>query len=172
MKPYYSTRTVTLYHADCRDQLVDLPSASVDLLLTDPPYGMAYEGKGKTSAAIRADGSRQGMRVLRQALSAASHALAPDAHGYVFCHWESWPDFYDAVSAHLRIKGALVWWKNRGGMGDCAGPPMPRTTRWCSTRLARSAGRWWASAWGPSSRAMRRCRRSSAATPPRSPSPY
>jgi|GEM_PF-2338279 len=125
LKPYFSTRTVTLYNADCRDQLVDLPSASVDLLLTDPPYGMAYEGKGKSAAAIRADGSRQGMRVLRQALSAASAALAPDAHAYVFCHWESWPDFYDAVSAHLRIKGALVWWKNRGGMGDCTASYAP-----------------------------------------------
>ncbi|NVJ13145.1 site-specific DNA-methyltransferase [Myxococcus sp. AM010] len=125
MKPYFQNDLVTLYLGDCRDRLVDLPSASVDLLLTDPPYGMAYEGKGKTSAAIRADGSRQGMRVLRQALSAASHALAPDAHAYVFCHWESWPDFYDAVSAHLRIKGALVWWKNRGGMGDCAASYAP-----------------------------------------------
>ncbi|WP_426751737.1 hypothetical protein [Myxococcus sp. Y35] len=112
VKPYFKNDLITLYLADCRDQLVDLPSASVDLLLTDPPYGMAYEGKGRSAAAIRADGSRQGMRVLRQALSAASAALAPDAHVYVYCHWESWPDFYDAVSAHLRIKGALVWWRS------------------------------------------------------------
>lgn len=65
MKPYFSTDTVTLYHADCRDQLLDLPSESVDLLLTDPPHGMAYEAKGKNAAPIRGDGSRQGVRVLR-----------------------------------------------------------------------------------------------------------
>nr|WP_216612566.1 DNA methyltransferase [Myxococcus xanthus] len=114
-----------MYLADCRDQLLDLPSASVDVLLTDPPYGMAYEGRGRSAAAIRADGSRQGMRVLRQALSAASAALAPDVHAYVYCHWESWPDFYDATSAHLRPKGALIWWKARGGMGDCAASYAP-----------------------------------------------
>ncbi|MCY1043313.1 site-specific DNA-methyltransferase [Corallococcus sp. bb12-1] len=120
MKPYYANDTITLFHGDCRDHLLGLPSESVDLLLTDPPYGMAYEAKGRSGAAIRADGSRQGMRVFRQALTSAGHALKPDMHAYVFCHWESWPDFFDAASAHLRIKGALVWWKARGGMGDCA----------------------------------------------------
>ncbi|QDE92052.1 hypothetical protein BHS06_25445 [Myxococcus xanthus] len=34
--------------------------------------------------------------------------------------WRPRPDFYDATSAHLRIKRALIWWKNCGGMGDCA----------------------------------------------------
>ncbi|QSQ24874.1 site-specific DNA-methyltransferase [Pyxidicoccus parkwayensis] len=125
MKPYYQSDTITLYHADCRDQLLDLPSHSVDLLLTDPPYGMAFEGKGEHAAPIRADGARQGVRVLRQALTAAAPALKLDAHAFLFCHWASWPDFYDAVSAHLRLKGALVWWKDRGGSGDCAGSFAP-----------------------------------------------
>lgn len=112
VKPYYENATTKLFHGDSRDLLLDL-------LLTDPPYGMAYKGEGKTAALIRADGARRGIRVLRQVLTAASHALAPDAHAFVFCHWASWPDFYDAISAHLRLKGALVWWKNRGGVGDC-----------------------------------------------------
>jgi len=42
-KPYYSDDAVTIYHADCRDILPELPK--VDLVLTDPPYanGTAYE---------------------------------------------------------------------------------------------------------------------------------
>ncbi|CAM4465420.1 DNA-methyltransferase [Corallococcus exiguus] len=120
MKPYFQTDTITLYHGDCRDLLPGPPSESVDVLLTDPPYGMAYEAKGRSGAAIRADGSRQGMRVFRQALTAAGPALKPDVHAFVFCHWASWPDFFDAASSHLRVKGALMWWKARGGMGDCA----------------------------------------------------
>lgn len=42
-KPYYQDDAVTVYHADCRDILSDLPK--VDLVLTDPPYGIAYEPK-------------------------------------------------------------------------------------------------------------------------------
>ncbi|MBZ4402432.1 DNA methyltransferase [Myxococcus sp. AS-1-15] len=125
MKPYYENDTLTLYHADCRDLLLDLPSHSVDLLLTDPPYGMAWASKSKGAAPIRADGARQGMRVFRQALTAASSVLAEDSHAFVFCHWASWPDFHDAMAPHMGMKGALIWWKNRGGTGDCEGSFAP-----------------------------------------------
>lgn len=36
--PYYQDSAVTIYHADCRDILPELPK--VDLVLTDPPYQM------------------------------------------------------------------------------------------------------------------------------------
>jgi len=38
MKPYYEDSAVTIYHGDCRDILPQLPK--VDLVLTDPPYGI------------------------------------------------------------------------------------------------------------------------------------
>jgi site-specific DNA-methyltransferase (adenine-specific) len=38
MKPYYEENGITIYHADCRDVLPHLPQ--VDLVLTDPPYGV------------------------------------------------------------------------------------------------------------------------------------
>lgn len=38
MKPYYSHAGITIYHGDCREILPTLPP--VDLLLTDPPYGI------------------------------------------------------------------------------------------------------------------------------------
>lgn len=37
--PYYQDEAVTIYHADCRDVLPTL--GEVDLVLTDPPYGIA-----------------------------------------------------------------------------------------------------------------------------------
>jgi len=38
MKPYYQDEHCTIYNGDCRDVLPDLPK--VDLVLTDPPYGI------------------------------------------------------------------------------------------------------------------------------------
>jgi site-specific DNA-methyltransferase (adenine-specific) len=40
VKPYYEHGGITIYHGDCREVLPTLPDASVDLVLTDPPYGI------------------------------------------------------------------------------------------------------------------------------------
>lgn len=118
MKPYYDDGAVTIYHGDCREILPELDPQSVDLMATDPPYGMAFGGFRGVQMNVRADGARQGIRLVRQAMFEMREALSLEAHIYVFCHWESWPDFYDALSPFAPIKNALVWWKDRGGMGD------------------------------------------------------
>lgn len=41
MKPYYQDDYATIYHGDCREILPLL--APVDLILTDPPYGVGFE---------------------------------------------------------------------------------------------------------------------------------
>src|SRR5690606_30348572 len=43
--PYYTDNHVTLYHGDCLDVLRGLPDASVDAIVTDPPYGLEFMGK-------------------------------------------------------------------------------------------------------------------------------
>jgi DNA modification methylase len=40
MTPYFDQDGITIYHADCRDVLPTIDPASVDLVLTDPPYGI------------------------------------------------------------------------------------------------------------------------------------
>jgi len=44
-EPYYQDDWVTLWHGDCRDMLQSLPAASVDAVVTDPPYGLGFMGK-------------------------------------------------------------------------------------------------------------------------------
>jgi site-specific DNA-methyltransferase (adenine-specific) len=41
--PYFDDGQVVIYHGDCREILPTLPA--VELVLTDPPYGMAWDGK-------------------------------------------------------------------------------------------------------------------------------
>lgn len=38
MKPYYEDGGVTIFHGDALDVMADLPPASVDHVVTDPPY--------------------------------------------------------------------------------------------------------------------------------------
>lgn len=37
--------TFTLYQGDCLDKLKDLEDNSIDSIVTDPPYGLAFMGK-------------------------------------------------------------------------------------------------------------------------------
>ncbi len=48
MTPYYQDTEsgITIFHADCRDVLPTLEAGSVDLVLTDPPYGVGYVPAG------------------------------------------------------------------------------------------------------------------------------
>lgn len=41
MKPYFETKNGVLYHGDCMDIMEGMDDNSVDLVLTDPPYGIA-----------------------------------------------------------------------------------------------------------------------------------
>lgn len=46
MKPYYEEAGITIYHGDCREILPTLPK--VDLICTDPPYGLGKKMQGGT----------------------------------------------------------------------------------------------------------------------------
>lgn len=43
MTSYYSDDLVTIYHGDCLPILDTIDAASVDLVIADPPYGVAYK---------------------------------------------------------------------------------------------------------------------------------
>lgn len=54
MTPYYQDSAVTIYHGDCREVLPIL--TPVDLVLTDPPYGLSLIGErhiGQVGCGIR-----------------------------------------------------------------------------------------------------------------------
>jgi len=53
MKPYYQDKHCTIYHGDCREILPDLPK--VDLVLTDPPYGLGFKTMESASISNKAE---------------------------------------------------------------------------------------------------------------------
>ena len=108
MKPYYEDDLVTLYHGDCREETAWLEA---DVLVTDPPYGMAFRSnrrKGERLSAIEGD--------LDTSIRDAALALWGGAKpALVFGRWSVRPP----VNERLR----LIWWKEGNpGMGDLSMP--------------------------------------------------
>jgi DNA modification methylase len=44
-EPVYSEDRVRLYHGDCVEVMAALPEASVDAIVTDPPYSLSFMGR-------------------------------------------------------------------------------------------------------------------------------
>ncbi len=82
MQPYYQDDAVTIYQGDCREILPQLEP--VDLVLTDPPYGMQYQSNYRTATAqlplIRMDGEYP---------TWIFTALQPRVAMLVWCRWDS-----------------------------------------------------------------------------------
>jgi len=52
MDAWHQDARATIYHGDCLEVLGALPDASVDAVVTDPPYGINFMGKAWDGAAI------------------------------------------------------------------------------------------------------------------------
>jgi len=116
MKPYYSDEAVTLYHGDCREVLPTLDA--VDLVLTDPPYGINYVSNhsvGRGTRPITNDGAR-----LAVALQRVVIPLLRANHVLWFTRWDVWPDVWMELGPWFPLRGMLVWDKSDPGMGDLA----------------------------------------------------
>lgn len=108
MNPYYQDENVTLYHADCLQHLDVLDKA--DVLITDPPYGMAYisnSSKVKKSDAIAGDSTTEARDAV---LNAWRSDVGADRPALVFGTWRV---------PRPESRNVIAWVKgNSPGMGD------------------------------------------------------
>lgn len=109
--PYYSRDGITLYHGDCMELLAALPSSSVDLVATDPPYGMNYRASSMRRRPLPTKsiaGDDSSARVLvPYAIRETLHALKGNRHLYVFGPFD-----LNKIQG-LASSVTLIWWKGR-----------------------------------------------------------
>jgi len=80
MKPYYQDESVIIYNADCRDVLPTLDT--VDLVLTDPPYGIEWSGHVRSARVWNSMQNDGGDFNLRPILEMQCSVIAFGANNY------------------------------------------------------------------------------------------
>lgn len=100
IEPHFADDLVTLYHGDCIEVMRELPDASVDAVVTDPPYGLEFMGR-----------EWDGANGFRRSLNAAD--VGRDS---VFGRtWRTSPEYSVTSSAKAGMKGLF----------GAEGSPMP-----------------------------------------------
>lgn len=116
---------IKLIQGDCLEKMKDIPDGSVDMVLTDPPYGMSFRSnyrkqkyskiKGDSDLSWLDDFTDQCFRVARD----------NSAH-YFFCSFHNVDKFKKSLQRHFKIKNILIWEKNNTSMGDLKGDFAPK----------------------------------------------
>lgn len=109
---YYESEGVTLYLGDCRDVLPTLTPLDFGALVTDPPYGLAYETNHRRASGAAA--SWIGTQIAGDdgiAIRDAVLAWAGELPSVVFGSWKA--------PRPATVREVLVWDKGpASGMGD------------------------------------------------------
>jgi len=112
----------------CGDALVELENiedSSIDVVITDPPYGIDYTSnrsqyserttKEKTIGDENID---EALKVLDSACKILGRKTKNDAHIYIFTSWKVYPMFMKIISKYFEIKNLIIWDKMNHGPGD------------------------------------------------------
>jgi DNA modification methylase len=100
----FSSAIHQLHNIDCLDWMTayadgmpDYPGSGIDVILTDPPYGMGADSFGNAAGKLSGiehhyDDSYESWLYLMEAWCPLSYAICkPQAHAYVFCDIDNFP---------------------------------------------------------------------------------
>ena len=97
---------------DAVEKLMD--GAKVDLVFTDPPYNVSFNGRSGRHDVIKNDNlSDTDFEAFITEVCNTIQAVDPKAY-YIWCNW----DFYAVLQNKLPYKACIVWAKNVFGMGQ------------------------------------------------------
>lgn len=110
-----------LYHMDCVDLFPLIPSGSVSMILTDPPYGISYQNCYSHKKHPKLEGD-SGIDYELFAVE-SYRILQENAHAYFFTRFDCYPYHYQCLEqAGFIIKNCLIVEKGTiGGIGDLRG---------------------------------------------------
>jgi site-specific DNA-methyltransferase (adenine-specific) len=115
----------TVVCGDCLEGMRLIPDDSIDCVIIDPPYGMAFQSgyRKEKHLTIKNDNC---LEWLDECLNQIKRIKKEDAHSYIFCSMHNVDIFVSTIKRHLDYKNIIIWEKNNTGMGDLLGDYAPK----------------------------------------------
>lgn len=102
--------------ADCLDVLKSMPDKSIDLCLTDPPYGINLIPPRGITKSIAGDKNDEARALWAAVIPECYRVMKDDTAALFFSGWsESW--VVDVLRSVFTVKDCIVWVKNNFGIG-------------------------------------------------------
>ena len=113
---------VQLMLGDCLERMKEIPDGSVDMILTDPPYGIDFQSQWKKDSSKWLPKIANDKKPFIDFIELAADKMKADGCMITFCRFDSWQEFADECErVGLKVKSQIVWDKVVHGMGDLKG---------------------------------------------------
>ena len=116
---------IELWQGDCLELMKNIHDGSVDLVLTDPPYGMDFQSHFRKEMYSKI-GNDKVLDWLESYVDECFRILKDNTAVYFFCSWHNVDIFKQAIEKKFKIKNILIWQKNNTSMGDLKGSYAPK----------------------------------------------
>ena len=100
-----------LLHGDCAELLARIPDASIDAIITDPPYFLGLTRNGKKGCFNDLAIAKPFYKHLFEEYK---RVLTPKGCLYFFTDWKGMAFYFPIMDAILEVKNCLVWDKKSG----------------------------------------------------------
>lgn len=114
-----------IHHGDCLELMKDIDDKSIDLLLTDVPYGMNFQSNYRKVKYNPIENDNN-LDWLPSWCKEIKRVVKDNAHLYIFCSWHNVDIFKQQIEKYIKVKNILIWVKNNTGMGDLVNDYAPK----------------------------------------------
>ena len=114
-----------IYNIDCLEGIKRVDDKTIDLVLTDIPYGMSFQSGRRKEKHLKIKND-DNVDWFPDWIKEIDRVAKDDAHLYIFCSHHKVDYFKYHIEKYRKVKNILIWQKNNTGMGDLFGDYAPQ----------------------------------------------
>lgn len=105
-------------NGDCLDVMKKMPDCYVDMILTDPPYGINYKSNERKDKTKFNHITNDNNDYRFMCYDEFKRIMKDNSICAIFCSWKNYAEDYNYLSKIFKIINVIIWHKPGGGIGD------------------------------------------------------